>query len=213
VTDHYPGYDVLAKRSGQSWNAVTREVVEARIAMPERDHVLDEERLALLRAVVDRLAPQPEDRPPVNTVALLLEKLAGEEGDGYRHAGLPPLKQAWMRGLDAIEAEAVLRYGRSFTALCVDERDSLLQAVADGAVQGEAWAHLPPAVFFYWRLLPDTVAAYWSHPSAWSAMGFGGPASPRGYVRLGANQRDPWEAAETGDGALLPPRVRNRHVR
>jgi hypothetical protein len=24
-------------------------------------------------------------------------------------------------------------------------------------------------------------------------VGFGGPASPRGYVRLGLNQRDPWE--------------------
>jgi hypothetical protein len=33
-------------------------------------------------------------------------------------------------------------------------------------------------------------------------MGFGGPASPRGYVRLDADKRDPWEAAEAhGDPA------------
>jgi hypothetical protein len=28
-------------------------------------------------------------------------------------------------------------------------------------------------------------------------MGFGGPASPRGYVRMGLDRRDPWEAAES----------------
>ncbi|MGH6677602.1 MAG: gluconate 2-dehydrogenase subunit 3 family protein, partial [Bradyrhizobium sp.] len=36
----------------------------------------------------------------------------------------------------------------------------------------------------------------YAHPAAWSEIGFGGPASPRGYVRLGANRRDEWEAAE-----------------
>jgi hypothetical protein len=213
MADRYPDYDVLAKRLGQSWNPITRKVVGARIALRERSDVLDEARLAVLRAVVERLAPQPEGRPPVNTVAILLEKLAGEEGDGYRHGDLPPLKEAWTHGLDAIEAEAGLRHGRGFVALSDAEKDGLLQAVADGAARAKAWDALNPAAFFYWRLLPDTVSAYWSHPSAWSAMGYGGPASPRGYVRLDAGRRDPWEAAEAGDGALVPARARNRHVR
>ena len=36
--------------------------------------------------------------------------------------------------------------------------------------------------------------AYYAHPSAWNEIGFGGPASPRGYVRMDFNRRDPWEA-------------------
>ena len=72
---------------------------------------------------------------------------------------------------------------------------------------------MPSGLFWCWRLLPDVVAAYFSHPSAWSMMGFGGPAAPRGYVRLEANRRDGWEAAERDDGHLLGAAVRNRHVR
>ena len=55
---------------------------------------------------------------------------------------------------------------------------------------------MPPAIFFDQRLLHDIVLAYWSHPTAWNEIGWGGPASPRGYVRMGYDERDPWEAAE-----------------
>ena len=50
-------------------------------------------------------------------------------------------------------------------------------------------------------------------PTAWSEIGWGGPASPRGYVRLDFNERDPWEAAEAGGGDEASVRRINRHVR
>jgi len=50
------------------------------------------------------------------------------------------------------------------------------------------------ALFFVKHVLSDIVTAYYSHPTAWSEIGFGGPASPRGYVRMGFDERDPWEA-------------------
>ena len=45
-------------------------------------------------------------------------------------------------------------------------------------------------------LLKTVVGFYYAHPKAWNEIGFGGPASPRGYVRLGFSERDPWEAKE-----------------
>ena len=45
-------------------------------------------------------------------------------------------------------------------------------------------------------IAPDITHAYYAHPVAWNQIGFGGPASPRGYVRMQLNQSDPWEAAE-----------------
>ena len=45
-------------------------------------------------------------------------------------------------------------------------------------------------------MLHDIGSAYYAHPTAWSEIGFGGPASPRGYVRMDENRRDPWEAVE-----------------
>ena len=47
------------------------------------------------------------------------------------------------------------------------------------------------------------LGAFYSHPWAWNEIGFGGPAYPRGYVRLGAGQREHWEAP-TGSSESTP---------
>ena len=66
--------------------------------------------------------------------------------------------------------------------------------------------------FFKKRMAHDIVLAYYAHPTAWSEIGWGGPASPRGYVRLDFNERDPWEAVEAADGDDAAARRINRHV-
>jgi hypothetical protein len=59
----------------------------------------------------------------------------------------------------------------------------------------------------------DIVLAYYAHPTAWSEIGWGGPASPRGYVRLDFNERDPWEAAEADNGHEAQAHRINSHVK
>lgn len=59
---------------------------------------------------------------------------------------------------------------------------------------------MPPREFFQYRIVNDIVKSYYAHPTAWNEIGWGGPASPRGYVRLRADRRDPWEAAEAKPG-------------
>ena len=68
-------------------------------------------------------------------------------------------------------------------------------------------------VFFRTRLAKDIVFAYYAHPTAWSEIGWGGPASPRGYVRMDYDERDPWEAAEVRDGDVEAARRKNNRVR
>lgn len=212
MTDRFPDYDVLAKRDSPSWNAQTRAVIDARLSITGDDSILDPSRTATLRAVVDRIVPQPLGRPPVNAAALVIEKIADDISDGYRPAGLPHLRAAWERALDAIAAEAQARHGRPFAELPPEAEDALLRLVENGEAKDAAWGAMPCKLFWDWRLLPDIVSAYYAHPSAWSAMGFGGPAAPRGYVRLEADRRDPWEAAESGDGRLIGAAIRNRHA-
>ena len=43
-------------------------------------------------------------------------------------------------------------------------------------------------------------------------IGFGGPASPRGYVRMNFDRRDPWEAVETKPGQDEKARRENARV-
>lgn len=102
--------------------------------------------------------------------------------------------EAWKRALAALNAEAKT----GFAALDDATADALLRSMQLGHLSGPLWSKTPPALFFAKRLLPDIVEAYYSHPTAWSEIGFGGPASPRGYVRMDTNRRDPWESAEAG---------------
>jgi len=201
MSDRFPDYDVLAKRDTPSWNAQTRRVIDARLALPEESDVLTACQRATLAALAGRIVPQPDGRPPVNAVAILLDKLSHDARDGYRPAGLPPLLEAWRLGLDAIDAEATARHGQGFASLDGDAADIVLRAIERGDCQAD-WHEMDTRLFWQWRIIPDLVGAYYAHPSAWSAMGFGGPAAPRGYVRLDANRRDPWEAAENGDHRL-----------
>jgi Gluconate 2-dehydrogenase subunit 3 len=196
MSERYPGYDVLAKRHTPSWDEKTRRVIDERLALPREPRWLTPFEWQVLEAICDRIVPQPRSRAPVPLAAMVDNKLFEKRGDGYRDHRLPPLRKAWRRGLHAIDIEARRRYSVSFAALDAGEQDALLRAVQQGAVSDREWEGMPPAIFFAKRLLPDVVTAYYSHPTAWSEIGFGGPASPRGYVRMDFNRRDPWEAGE-----------------
>jgi hypothetical protein len=192
----YAGYDVLAKWRTPSFDDKTRQVVAARLAPTPAPRFFDEDRFRTLAAVVDRLLPQ-DDRPePIPIARWIDARLAEGRGEGYRNEHMPPQDEAWRRGIAGIEAEARRRHGRAFPALAAEDQDAVLRAVQAGEVDGAAWAGLDPRRFFRDGLLRLVAALAYAHPSAWSEIGFGGPASPRGYVRLGFDERDPWEAAE-----------------
>jgi len=214
MADRYPGYDVLAKRNSPSWNDQTRAVIDRRMALDPQHHAFfsDAEWLTM-RAICDRIVPQPPNRlHPAPVAAMVDEKLHHNSGDGYRDARLPPMRDAWRRALAAIDAEATSRYGRRFHELGALLQDDLLKAIQSGEVDEKRWGDMPPKIFFEKRLLHDVVSAYYAHPAAWNEIGFGGPASPRGYVRMYFDRRDPWEAAEARPGREDKARAENARV-
>lgn len=208
MRDRFPTYDVLTKRDSPSWNDKTREVIDRRLALQVAEGVLTATQLATLRALVRCLCPDPPGRAPTTTLAMMVDKIARNESDGYRHHRLPTTGEAWRRGLDALEAEARARYAVAFAALIDGNVEIVVRRLSLGDVIAREWEHLPPQVFWRWRVLPDCVSAHWAQPSLWSAMGFGGPAAPRGYVRTGVDRRDPWEAVEAGERLRGLPRHR-----
>ena len=199
--ERYPGYDVLAKRHSPSWNEQTRAVIDARLAVdPAAHRFLSDTEWVTLVAVCARIIPQPPDRVPAVPIAALIDaKLFEDRRDGYRDARLPAIREAWRRALAALDTESRQQYGARFHALQPLTQDDLLQAVQEGKGSESAWGDFPQQVFFTKRLLHDIVTAYYAHPTSWNEIGFGGPAAPRGYVRMGFDKRDPWEAAEAAD--------------
>jgi hypothetical protein len=210
--NRFPGYDVLAKRHTPSWNEQTRRVIDARLAVPREPNFFTAEEYATVEAIASRIVPQPRDRPPIPVAALVDHKLHLDQQDGYRQAGMPREREAWKQGLAAVEAEAKRAHGMGFVALHAAEKDALLKAMQQGTLKDPAWGSIPPKTFFSHRMAHDIVFAYYSHPTAWNEIGWGGPASPRGYVRTGYDKRDPWEAAEVKDGDVATARRKNSHV-
>jgi hypothetical protein len=189
----YAGYDVLAKWDSPSWDDQTRDVIRKRLfEIPQRRFFTETEWVTLER-VADRLVPQPDRSSPIPIAPWIDEKLHDDRRDGFRYEDMPALREAWRLGLKGIDEESSRRFGAHFASLPADQQDSVLRAVQAGDVEGGVWDRLPARRFFLTVLLKEVVGEYYAHPLAWSEVGFGGPASPRGYVRLGLDQRDPWE--------------------
>ena len=196
MSARYRGYDVLAKWDSPSFDDTTRRILAQRLdAVPPR-RFLDEAEWALLEVVNRRLLPQPDRADPIPITPWIDAMLHEDRGEGYRQPDMPPLRQAWRLGLAALDDEARCRHGQGFVELDAACQDAVLQALRDDRAQSPRWQAVPAQRFFLHLLLKTAAGIYYAHPTAWNEIGFGGPASPRGYVRLGLNQRDRWEARE-----------------
>lgn len=192
----FPGYSTLAKRDTPSWNDATRRVIDQRLAEPPSPRFFHAAEWATLVPLCDRIIPQSSGDGKVPIANFIDHKLAENQGDGFQRAGLPDMRQMWRGGLAAIDEESRLRFGQPFTELPGGRQDEVLQLIQRGEVRATGWQRIPAAAFFKDRVLHDIVSIYYAHPRGWDEMGFGGPASPRGYVRMGFNRHDPWDPVE-----------------
>ena len=88
-------------------------------------------------------------------------------------------------------------FNKPFTELEPLEQDQALKTIHDcnPPAGEEIWQKM--SVMHFWMLIMQDVAdAYYAHPYAWDEIGFGGPAYPRGYMRLEGGKPEPWETYE-----------------
>ncbi len=201
MRSRYPGYNVLDKWNTVSFNDKDRSVLDERLhQIPPRRFFTDDE-WQTLQAICDRIIPQePGPLTPVPIPAFVDAKMADNKTDGQREADMPTMQQCWRIGLRALDDELRLRYGARFRELSGGRQETVLELVQKGDVRSPEWAAMKPIKFFKSRLLHDIVTYYYGHPAGWNEVGYGGPASIRGYVRLGLDRRDSWEAKEKKRG-------------
>jgi phytoene dehydrogenase-like protein len=212
MSERYPGYDVLRKRNGPSWNDITRRVIDTRLNVPRQPRFFNEAEWRTLEAVCDQIMPQPAHREKVPLPAYVDQKLHEGATDGYRYPGMPHQGEAWRRGLAALDEAAQRDNGKPFHALRPEQQEAMLRSMQEGKFQAGAMVDMPAKTFFEDRIVHDIVDAYYAHPLAWNEIGWGGPASPGGYVRLELGRRDPWEPEEAMPGHEAEARRRNRRV-
>jgi hypothetical protein len=194
---YYPGFQTLSQQA--FWDEATRKVVRDRVehVPPIRFFSSDQERL--MRAVCARLLPQDDrdEQHQIPVVNYIDDRLYHRRIDGYRFEDMPEDHEAHLLGLQAIEEIAHHLFQRSFVELEPRQQDQVLQTIHDGQPPAAAEIWQKMSVTRFWMLLmQDVVDAYYAHPYAWDEIGFGGPAYPRGYMRLENGRPEPWEVEE-----------------
>ncbi|HEX6540037.1 MAG TPA: gluconate 2-dehydrogenase subunit 3 family protein [Candidatus Dormibacteraeota bacterium] len=192
MVGRYPEYDVM--REMDSWDPTTRDVVEDRLkpSGPLRFFACDE--VASAHAFCDTVTAQHHE-PRIPVVAMIDKKYAAGRLDGFRYDDMPEDGETWHRALAGLDAVARQRYRARFADCAADVRHAICEQFARGELKGGVWDGLNCKRAFS-VMMRGVVSAFYSHPWAWNEIGFGGPAYPRGFMRLGEGVREPFEKPE-----------------
>lgn len=202
---YYPGYSTMGQKA--YWDAATRDSIEDRVNSVPPIRFFTPNELPTIEAIVSRILPQ-NDRIPERQIPVLNyidERLFEGQIDGYRFADMPPDRDAYRLGIQAIDETALKMGGKPFAALDPLKQDEVLKTVHDGkeVAAHKIWKKM--SIHRFWHILvQDCVTAYYSHPWAWDEIGYGGPAYPRAYTRLEGGLPEPWEIDEQPYEWLAP---------
>ena len=195
--DNYPPGTVRALLETDRVTPPTRAALKKRLEPPDpnaRPRFLDETQWTTLRAVCARLLPaNPNGPDPAQFAACVDERLADDKGNGWRYDVLPGDGAACRQGLAGLDETAHAQFGANFVALNAARQDEVLRAVQNGDAEGETWRTLPGPRFFE-ELLAELVENYYSHPLAQETIGYTGMADAKGWLRVGLNVVEDWEA-------------------
>ncbi|MGH3274562.1 MAG: gluconate 2-dehydrogenase subunit 3 family protein [Streptosporangiaceae bacterium] len=189
----YPDFDVFDAQG--TWDEATTAVVLARLRLGGSFQFFTPPEISALRVFCDiTMAQNAEPRVPV--AEMVDAKLAAGRLDGYQYAGMPDDRDTWRLVLAGLDEAAQSRYTQPAIAAC-DSRgqEAIVADLAAARLAGGSWDRL--SVKLAWSVCMRMVlSAFYAHPWAWNEIGFGGPAYPRGYMRLGPlSTLEPFESA------------------
>ena len=188
----YPDFNVVGQ--AHAWDEETRRLVLSRIGdVPPRRFFTKREWDTLVAFCDVELAQDSDPRIPV--LAFVDQKLDSGRLDGFQYDDMPDDRDTWRlvaQGLD----EAAQSHGASDYVAAGDAfRLAIADDFAKGHLGGGAWDQLNVGRAFK-VVTRAMLSAFYSHPWAWNEIGFGGPAYPRGYARMGVGMSESWEGAE-----------------
>ncbi|MEO9181743.1 MAG: gluconate 2-dehydrogenase subunit 3 family protein, partial [Acidimicrobiales bacterium] len=178
----YPDYDVFD--AADTWDSATAKVVNERLHVDGALRFFELSEEATVRAFCDVCVAQ-DGEPRIPVVAMVDSKLAAGRLDGYQYADMPDDRDTWHLVLQGLDETAMHRYSvASFATLDLFAQEEIVGDLAKGQLRGGSWDQLN--VSRAWSVCMRMILeAFYSHPWAWNEIGFGGPAYPRGYMRLG----------------------------
>jgi hypothetical protein len=183
IRSRYPDYDVMQEAA--EWDERTRAIVEDRLKPPAPLQFFTLAEAERVQAAGKVILAEDDAWLLKKVVELIDRQFEKGEGEGFRPQGQPPDAELWRAGLASLDDAFAGAPPQIQTA-----RITALQAANK---------------VFFKSLHKELLSAYCSLPPVWSFMGYGGPAFPRGYVRIELGARDPWEAGPASTVPLVPP--------
>ncbi|MEK8132544.1 gluconate 2-dehydrogenase subunit 3 family protein [Paenibacillus filicis] len=189
----YPSYDIMSQRD--EWDPHTRRLVMDRLLTSGTYNFLTPVEAEMLRTLCCLI--MDDDRPEVCQYVLdHIDQTLDQGKESQRQPGIPAAPQLIRAGLLALDTACQTLYTKRYFHLTPERQQAMLEELCKGeAVPLDLWKDVPVLAWFN-KLLGLTIDAYYSHPEIWSEIGHGGPAYPRGYVRMHPGEPDPWEAKE-----------------
>jgi hypothetical protein len=191
----YPDHDVLEQ--ARHWDEATRRVVLHRVEHVPPVRFFTPAEAKALRCFCDVVTAQDEE-PRIPVLEMVDAKLHEGRLDGFQHADLPDDGEVWRLAARGLDERAHAGGAEGFAAASPELQLAIVTDFHKGDLDDGVWARLPAAKVFG-VLMRAILSAFYSHPWAWNEIGFGGPAYPRGYARLGIGMRESWEGAERFD--------------
>ncbi len=202
---YYPNFHTLEQQN--YWDAATRKVVLDRIHNIPPPRFFTPEEAATMEAVIDRILPQ-DDRTDATRIPILPhldERLHLNRIEGYRYEDMPSDQEAYRLAVRAIDTMAQELHNKPFHQLRTLDQETILQSLHDNKPQAAQSLWQQMNLKRFWAMLvTDCCTVYYAHPSAWDEIGFGGPAYPRGYMRIEGGEAEPWEVNEQRYQWLAP---------
>lgn len=187
---NYSSGTVRALLDTDAVTPVTRKVLRERLdATPSEPRFFNVAEMKTLRAVCDRLIPQPERATPIEIAAYLDERLANNKGNGWRYDLLPPDAETFRNGLQGLDESSRVLDDADFAVLDAARQDAVLRAVQNENAPGATWQTLPPRRFFE-ELLAEVTEIYYAHPIAQEEIGCVAMADAPGWTHIQLNQRE-----------------------
>jgi hypothetical protein len=181
------------------WDAHSKEIVDKRLGPFPNPKLLNQIEARTVRIIASHLIYDNRDQVLDYIVHHVDNKLTTETGESQRKVDTPKEQDLIRNGLKALDLLAQDLHQLPFADVDVNAQLNMLEMLQQGQVpQITDWSLCPPKGLFK-KLLAIIIDAYYSHPIIWSEIGYGGPAYPRGYVRVELGLTDPWEAKKDGE--------------
>lgn len=195
---HYPNFNVMDEE--KQWDSHTRKIVSKRTETQSffpLQYLTKQESNTLFQLCAILLDDVRE-----SIISFVVHQfdstLTASIGESQRKASVPKQSILLRDGLGLLEKACTQVYGSSFEVLQEETKKEIVSNLMQGNFTLQSGQINIPVKDFIQKISSEATAAYYSHPTIWSEIGYAGPAYPRGYVRTELGLTDPWEAKRDG---------------